>query len=395
MQSSTQISVRRYIPRYTGITVGRNGGRIFAAITTLLISCGTDSALAQTSTTSLTPTETLQRAAAAEDWIQSGRLHVLKTINMPRPNAELLKELKASGKYSKLDLEIATTFPEHIKEDFRLTFDVKRKVILTEGTRDNEINRFKNRISNDHLRTFTHSDLKTNEYKDEVHTQKPVWPPSWPYNLLIGSLWGGRLDGVKSGELKPTLANRTSNGEQFIYIAGGPKAQLDQKIWFNPTQNYAVSRLEFYEKKSKRLMEQVVITNRKQHDAVYPQRIEDTFFSYRQNGKPYIARAESTTIENVDINVALSDGELAFGDIPKNAFVQDHRFSRMLIYVQGDKQFTDQDLFAALKDPSILNSSSTPLTSRTSGSRPPLVALGLVLLVVAVALWRRQRAATA
>lgn len=396
MQSLPQSNVRRGARHDAQGRGGHNVGGTLLAVATLLIVCGGNPARAQAPKVAQSPGEALRKAATAEDWIQSGRLHILNTINTPRPDAERLKELKAGGKNSQLDLEIATTFPERINEDLTVNFDVKRKVILIEGTRDNETNRFKSRYSGDQFKTYTHSDLASREYKDEVHTQKPVWPPIWPYNLLTGSLWSGRLEAATSGGLKPTVISGTPTAGQTLYLAGGARAQLDQKLWFNPEQNHALSRLDFYDKKSKRLLEQVIITNVPQKNgAVYPQRIEDTYFSYLKSGKRYIARSEIITLENAEINVALPDSDLAFGDIPKNAFVQDHRFSRPLVYVQGDKQFTEQELFAALKDPSILNAPSARPTSQSSVARYPLVALGLALMAIAVAMWRRRKAATA
>ena len=220
----------------------------------------------------------------------------------------------------------------------------------------------------------------------EVEVSKPSWPPPWPENLWRSRLVSGRLRVLKEGIVQAKLDNKLDSlGFPTVSIQG-ERADINQIISYDPHFGNLFKSIKLYDKKSGLLSEEATISYKKYNDGLfYMDNVVEKKYRHNGSGKNFVFQIVTTQVTDAILNIRLAEKDFAFADNPKGAIVQDNRFGNPISFVQGNKQFTDQELFASLKNPGILHSGDEPRASRQL-SRTPYYVLPVSLLLIVIAL---------
>jgi len=99
------------------------------------------------------------------------------------------------------------------------------------------------------------------------------------------------------------------------------------------------------------------------------------------------------TLKDVQVNSRQWKNDTDFGPYPRGYVIQDTRFHPALSYVQGRKQFTDQELFDLSKHPELLSqvgSSPTEDVSRYRTRSTVFCVVGILMLISGILVLRRR-----
>lgn len=220
----------------------------------------------------------------------------------------------------------------------------------------------------------------------QVDVRKPQWPPPFPQNLWRFRIVAGRLRVVNNGIVQATLTGKTNSSGNLIISIKGDKADIDQIISCDIQKGSLFSNIKLYDKKSGILTEDTYISYKiYKGGLIYLDSVIDKWYIKDATGKTILAHINTTQVIDAKLNVQLTPKDMAFGDYPEGATVQDNRFAKPIAYMQGKKQFTDEELFAALKNPDLLRSDYGS-TSVNRPSQIPYFVLPMSLLLIVIAL---------
>jgi hypothetical protein len=287
--------------------------------------------------------------------IISGRVVLDKVTQRGHLSERALAAIVEDPRQVEVERQIQKTLPPRVHERARLLFDNQRNKLLEQGNRDGQIRDFRLLFTQALSEDYSNAPIRGSTY-EEVQVRRPIWPPYWPYNLWRGRLWAGRAIGVSRGELLPRLlGNDPQTGSVILLLVGGPGSELDQKLWVDVRRGYTIGRIQFLDKAGHIQEECATSYQPYGKDLWYPSQIVDSYYSYDRQGRDYLARTEVTLAREVRLNLALTDRDFEFGDIPRGALVQDNRFRPPLVYRQGNRQFTERELFQMSKDRNLLS----------------------------------------
>jgi hypothetical protein len=336
-------------------------------------------------------TSVLNSARQYEQTIRSGSIRLRKVVQIPRVSEQQLKSIATGQKELQLARELARVQPSLFAEEMQLRFDNGRKRLLAQGTRSGDsptlIPKFQILFTQMVTRNYYIEPNQRPGAGQMATISKPSWPPPWPYNLWRSRFWNARWEAVEKKEMpSPTLLHFDPNaGEAIIRLIG---SQLDQKIWVDTRHGHSMSRLQLFDKKA-RLNEDVTASYRHHGGRIwYPQKLVDSYYMYDRQGKRYLSRVETTTVASAELNMSLHETDLELGPVPRRTDVQDDRFTPPLRYLQGNRQFTDRELFELARQRSLAND---PRWLETSP--PPFVyvvaGVGFFLVVCSIFFGRR------
>jgi hypothetical protein len=330
-------------------------------------------------------------ACRYEQTIRSGSISLRKVVQMPRFSDQQLKRIISGQKALQEALEVARIQPSHYTEEIQLHFDNGHKRLLEQGTRSGDSKALIPKFQILYTETVTRHQYIEPNHRPKVRwlatTSKPNWPPAWPYSLWRNRFWNDQRKAIEKNELLSPTPDR------FYPDGGGPVIQLigsrlEQKIWVDARRGYSMSRLQLFDKKG-RLHEDVRVSY--QHlggQTWYPRNVVDSHYVYDRQGKRYVKRVETTTVVRAELNKYHHEADLELGRIAPGAYVQDDRFTPPLRYLQGNRQFTDRELFELARqrslanDPRWLKTSPTPLVYVLGG-------VGFFLVVCSIFFSRR------
>ncbi len=336
------------------------------------------------------PKTILLKAQQYELCIKSGRVVLHKiTLNKPSSESELRRIFKNDPKMLQIELEIAKQLPSREIENEKLLFDNEQNKLLRENFRDND------KVYHRVLFTPKVSKIMIKQAKGEtnIFTEKPQWPPYGLYELWLARFWSRRLAAIKSRGAIPKLVNYDPNTGIAIIQINYPDNQTVEKIWINTLQGHIMSRLQFFSQRTGKPIlaeEERAFYKRYDNNIWYPWK--HVHIRYNAEGKRLLWQTTSI-VKDVQLNITLSDKDFEFGDVPPGAFVQDNRFNPPLVYIQGHRQFTDEELFKMARNRELLNDPKwmgyeMPL-GRATLLGYLIAGLGLVLTVVSLYMARR------
>lgn len=203
-------------------------------------------------------------------------------------------------------------------------------------------------------------------------------PPSsyfegWEKKLLRGRFFDSFF---KKEDLFKAKAKLTDN---YIILFPPEKEKYKEIIWLD-RQKYVPIKFQVVRKDINKVELKGEISYQMQQGIWYPKQI-----IYHGMAKYIIKKA--------DLNIQLTDKDFEIGDIPPGAFVQDNRFNPPLVYRQGYRQFTDEELFQMAKNRELLNDPKWMGYEMPTGKATLLgyliAGIGLLLTVISIYMARR------
>jgi hypothetical protein len=278
----------------------------------------------------------LARAEQAEEQVRSGQVMLARTTeNYPMSEREL-RELIKGPKELEVEMAIAKTMPRRVVERETIRFDNPGRQLFVQWDRKGgqvPIGRalftpafFK-----------THSELRDASPGERQNTfiDRPKWPPYSPYDRWRGRVWSGRSAAIRKGQITARRLGRDpQTGWIGLFLAGGPGAEMDQKLWVDPARGYTMPRLQAFDTKTGRLEFDERAQYRLRGGLWYPDRLIQTYYVYNAQGWQRLSRRETSIVTEARINLPLSAAAFAF-PVPHGAFVQDNRVNPPLIYHEG------------------------------------------------------------
>ncbi len=337
----------------------------------------------------------LQTATNQEAKVITGKVKLrVFTITIPLTSVEE-NTLQQQGSLS-LSLREKLTKTAKTIDEFTFTFDNEKNKIKQEGhLQPGNIPHLS--VSSEKSICVFNKDGRE-KGRSYVDIYPPMWPPGWPDTLWRSRVAAGRLRVVKSGDPVATLNSKEQNGEVLLNLdVVDPKFTTNQRIIVT-TQELPVFRsLQLFDRKTgHKAEENKIYWKMPLEGTTYPSLLLTTSY-YTSDGKPpKISQQQITEVLEANLNLPLNEQDFEFGKIPDNAGVQDNRFGKPIAYTQGKHQFTDEELFAAAKDPTLLERLEMGAGIETSSTSKPLNYLlplgGLALLgTLGAAVWNRRR----
>jgi hypothetical protein len=290
----------------------------------------------QPSRTDVATQALLARAEQNESQIRSGRVLLTRTTEYnPMSEQELRQRIK-DPKQLQVELAIAKSIPRRMVEQETIRFDNRRNRLLAETKRPGgqvAINRAL--FTPAFLKTYTESPGSPPGEREHADIYKPEWPPHSPHDRWQGRWWRGRIAALRKGQIVARRWEKDPRtGMIVMLLAGGPGAQLDQKLWIDPARGYTIARLQWFDRKSGRMEDDERAHYRRIGGLWYPDRLVTTYYRYDSQGRRKLSRRESSVVREARLNVALPDATFAFR-MPRGTFVQDNRVNPPLVYREG------------------------------------------------------------
>ncbi len=277
----------------------------------------------------------VKEARENEAKLQTGAVRLSEvTTHTPQTDAEVEAIYGNSAGARQIERET----PRQIKGTRTLLFDNRKSALLVENRDDHQTLGL--RVVFD--KTVTKSWRKSRPDRASGKVSVPECNISIPiptlnnYNaLLTGRFW--RDTKFANAELRAVSASAAwvELPERF-----GQQTVLE----LDPRQNYAVKTLRVVDAKTGRLSSQMRITRRQQNGIWFPAKITQITYNVGAATDNKVIDTTETVIQSADLNLPLTERDLAFGPIPFGAVVTDARFHPPLTYNQGVRQFTDAEL---------------------------------------------------
>jgi hypothetical protein len=353
----------------------------------------------------------LEKARQSESLVKTGRIKFDMVRNVTPPTADEIRkmyspEVTKDPKFDQVIKEIRSMDRSAWSEDF--IFDNTRNALAlqtvdsrtpaemlisgksTKSNVDKTVTIFKvvqiNKVT--HAKKDPHYDVRVQK--------TPLWPPHWPYDMLMSSVWLRLVADSKATPANIKLIDNDKRSGQIILMdSSGPQSVYNQKIWIDTKNGYTLTRMEGYDKKTGRLVQERTCSYKVyQGKYWYPDHLTETSYRYKADGARYINSRGTLQVQTADLNVDIPEKELGFDDIPFGAVVHDERFDPTLDYRQGDTQYTDEELFKARNDKSKLRDMqsipSKPQT-RPAVTSIPIIIGGLSVFTLSIVMARRSR----
>jgi hypothetical protein len=278
----------------------------------------------------------LARAGQHENRVRSGEVLLTRTTESNPMSEQELRERIKDPKQLQIERQIARSMPRRMVEHHTLRFDNRRSRLLTETKRPGgQVTISRVLFTPTFFRTYTEtpgSPPGERQYADIYHS---AWPPHSPNERWRGRCWEGRSAALRKGLIVVRRLEKDPRTVEFVLtLAGGPGAQLDQKLWIDPARGYTISRLQWFDIKTGRMEVDERAQYRRRGGLWYPDRLVTTYYRYDSRGGRKLSRRESSVVTKARLNIALPDTAFAFR-IPRGTFVQDSRVNPPLVYREG------------------------------------------------------------
>lgn len=196
----------------------------------------------------------------------------------------------------------------------------------------------------------------------------------WEKKLLRGRFW----DFFKKEDLFKAKVKFIGN-YIILFPSEERRYRYREIIWLD-RQKYLPIKFQVIRKDTNKVELKAEIFYQIQQGIWYPKQIV------------YFERAKYI-VKRVDLNIKLIDKDFEIGDIPTGAFVQDNRFNPPLVYRQGYRQFTDEELFQMAKNRELLHDPKWMGYEMPTGRATLLgyliAGIGLLLTVISIYMARR------
>lgn len=274
-----------------------------------------------------------------EKRIKSGRIKFSETIYERQFSKRELEEILSDQMLPRSTVRLISKPPLRIIEKCDLMFDNDLKMLLIEGKRNTEAKYFKLLFTPKFYRTYVEfKGVKLPEpHRKEVSTYEPMWPPYWPYTLLINRFFEAILISKKDFTLTKTV------NPAIVIIS-----TRNVKYWIN-LKNFTLSRLKVFDNKGRLNMDAIISYKRFDVNIWYPEEIFSIYYFYGKSGRRFVGRYKRLKIEKATLNTFIPPKRFTI-KIPYGTFVQDNRFDPPLVFIHGRKQLTDEDLFKMAKN---------------------------------------------
>ncbi|GBC98326.1 hypothetical protein HRbin17_00828 [bacterium HR17] len=194
----------------------------------------------------------------------------------------------------------------------------------------------------------------------------------WEKKLLRGRFW----DFFRKEDLLRSKAKLKGN---YIILLLPPGKRYREIIWLDQ-KKYLPVKLQVINRDTNKVELQGEIFYQMYQEIWYPKQVV------------YLGRA-TYIVKKVDLNIQLTDKDFRIDDIPVGAFVQDNRFNPPLVYRQGYRQFTDEELFQMAKNRELLEDPKWMGYEMPTGKATLLgyliAGIGLLLTVISIYMARR------
>lgn len=341
----------------------------------------------------------LEQALQNELRVDRVEVHLRMEVKRPRYTREQMRQWRFNEELIRQAHEQMNTFPETEAGYLRLRFDNQNK--LFEGVWKPES---KGAVTTsiwsvEQARTLINEKAavsaqaiysKQGDLRRELDRDAPTWPPlTWQSEIWRYRIWHSHLpnrpSGVKGLKIEPVTGNR-----QRYVITDGKVSLFFQISERGPLIiRYTVTDL----KSSYPEYEEIFTYNQTQTDLPYPSRVTISRYLVPPEGYakvlriPYRTPTEITTytVERVHLNPVFDKKTFEEGPIARGTFVQDNRFEPPLIYVQGNRQFSESDLFRMAQNRELLQDADwMGYRPRPTTSTYGYLVLGLVVTAIAI-----------
>jgi hypothetical protein len=278
----------------------------------------------------------LARAERAEERIRSGEVTLSRTTEDHSMSEQELRELIKDPKQLEVELEIAKTMPRRVVERETIRFDNQGRRLLAEWVRKGgQVPIGRALFTPAFFKTYSELRDAPPEERQLTFIEKPKWPPYSPNDRWRGRVWSGRRRAIREGQITARRLGRDpQTGWIGLFLAGGPGAEMDQKLWIDPARGYTMPRLQAFDIKTGRLEIDERAHYRRRGGLWYPDRLIETYYVYNAQGVQRLSRRETSIVTQARLNLPLSAAAFAFA-VPRGAFVQDNRVNPPLIYHEG------------------------------------------------------------
>jgi len=223
-------------------------------------------------------------------------------------------------------------------------------------------------------------------HKYSVFRDFPRWTLGWEFHLLRGRFWEcmAKSSNFELGKLTESyaivLSRQINNPKVYSEI------KLDLRRGYKPVSIKTINE------RGQIVLEAQISYRQYQQDFWYPAKLVVKVYGYPL-GRKVLSYQETYEIEKAEFNVPLTDKDFELGDIPVGAFVQDNRFNPPLVYIQGHRQFTDEELFQMARNRELLNDPKWMGYEMPTGKATwvgyLIAGIGLVLTVISLYMARR------
>lgn len=345
----------------------------------------------------------IDQALQNELRVDTVEVHLRVEIRRPRYTRERMRQWRFSEDVIQQAYEEMNSLPETESARVRLRFDNRNK--LFEGTWESE-----NYGSAASLwsvlqgRTLTNERAVVNEqvtYSQEGKMRKyldrsvPVWPPlAWQSEIWRYRIWHSHLPKEPSKGTPQLKIKAIARGRQLYGIHTKNAFILYQMSQHGPLlTRYTVTDL----KSGYPEYEEVFAYMQTETGLPYPSRVTvSRYLVPPENAKelriPHRTPIEITTytVESVRLNPVLDKAVFEEGLVAPGTFVQDNRFDPPLTYVQGNRQFSEKDLFQMAQNRELLQDADwMGYRPKPTISTYAYLLLGLAVSAVAVYLLNR------
>jgi len=275
---------------------------------------------------------------------KSGRICLCRTIHVHHFSEAELKRIIDNPEILRSQIEVNKSIPSHIVEECEIFFDHGKKLLLIERKLNTNISICKVLYTPKFVRTYVKLRMKS-PHKVQIITNKPTSLLYWPLELLVGTFFSSEWRAARKGGKIEIITYNPSTKE--LLIKGW------RRYWINLKHGYMVTRLQTFDPKGRLNLDSFVSYFRSQ-DFWYPKKIYEIYYVYDKKGRRYISRFEVTEIKKARLNIEIPEKKFTI-KFPYGAFVQDNRFDPPLVFIQGRKQFTDEELFQISKNRELIH----------------------------------------
>jgi hypothetical protein len=322
-----------------------------------------------------------------QECLFSGKVYfrILREYKPSNLNEQLLQKHVKDPQKVRIELEISKQLKLNPKQEEKalFIFDNINHRFIREGQRGSlyckEIFTKKMRVS------FTKDLSDQYSIKYSVFRDLPNYPLSWELHLLRGRFWECM---AKSSILQ--LSKLTDNYAIILSRKiDNPKVYSEIKV--DLQNSYKPVNIKTFNERKQMVLE-AQISYRQEQGFLYPSKLLVKVYGY-PSGRKSLLYQDIYEVEKIELNTSLTDKIFELYDIPVGAFVQDNRFNPPLVYIQGHRQFTDEELFQMarnrelLKDPRWMGY-ETPIGKATWVGYL-IAGVGLILTVISLYMVRR------
>ena len=294
----------------------------------------------------------LKSGLEAQKKVTSLRVTIAKTVVETKFDENDLRKLVKNPKLLKTEIDIAKHLPPPSTRLVQLTYDKNQGKMVLFGLGSNSGYRVAADQSSVKILNTSSEDKKATQ---EVSVRKSMTLLDPEYTDWMARDWSDWTLSVAKGNIAPQLISYDENsGIAVLQLKGIRKEllQADQKIWVNTHQNYSVIRHEYSERGTGKILSEKALSYASYPNNIwFPNEVMERDFAYDQHGKQYVTHEDHAHADKVELNIALTEAELSFGDIPMGSRVQDNRFSRPIVYIQDSKQWSEKELFSLTDRP--------------------------------------------